>query len=72
MIGVGVGLSIPLEDTSDFSLTHVGGKAQLTISYLMTRDIKLFVDGGYAFWMGLDLFDAYNGILAGAGVVIKY
>ena len=36
-----------------FFMTHVGGKAFLTLSALVSRDTKITVDAGYALWLGL-------------------
>ena len=46
-IALGIGGNIPLEEEDTFSASHIGGFAQVTISYLLTRDWKLFADVGY-------------------------
>jgi len=68
----GVGIIAPYDDENEPALTNVGGKAYLALNYLVTRDVKISVDLGYAYWMNVsDLFLPYGGILAGANVVFK-
>ena len=83
---VGIGGYLPLfSDDSDITiedleLTHVGGFAEFKGSYLLTRDIRLFADAGYAYWYGiydgllgdLGIFGStYSGVYFGAGVTLK-
>jgi hypothetical protein len=37
----------------EYFMTHVGGKAFLSLSALVSRDTKITVDAGYAVWLGL-------------------
>jgi hypothetical protein len=37
----------------DFFMTHVGGKAFMSVSVLVSRNTKITVDAGYAAWLGL-------------------
>lgn len=89
--GVGVGGAVPtFEDETDqydeFYMTHFGGQVKFTTSYLINRDVMLFFDLGYAYWVGLledefgstsggfvsnTFFDGYGGILFGAGITFK-
>jgi hypothetical protein len=65
-----------------FIFTHLGGMAQLTISYLATKDVKFVFEGGYMHWFSMDptgvifdeplLFHTYKGLFAGGGISIKY
>jgi len=87
MAAVGLGAAylwyLP-EDIKDhaFIFTHLGGKAQLTISYLATKDVKFVFEGGYLHWFSMDptgvifdeplLFHTYKGLFAGGGISIKY
>ncbi|MCX7023585.1 MAG: hypothetical protein NT080_03075 [Spirochaetes bacterium] len=60
-------------DTSDTYLFHVGAQAFLNLSFLVTRDVRIFVEGGAEGWLSLsDLFTNYGGIGGGAGVSIKF
>ncbi len=73
-----------LQDDGDpvFIFTHLGGMAQLNISYLVNKDIKFVLEGGYLHWFSMDptrvlfdeplLFHDYNGFFAGGGISIKY
>lgn len=78
----GAGFLVPwwveLEDT--FITTHIGGYANINISYLISRDFKLSVDFGYKHWIGI--WDAlltritgstssYGGIMLAGGVTFK-
>ena len=73
-----VRLWVELEDT--FITTHIGGYANINISYLISRDFKLSVDFGYKHWIGI--WDAlltritgstssYGGIMLAGGVTFK-
>jgi len=70
------------EKGDDFIFSHLGGTANLTLSYLLNRNIKLTLEGGYLYWFSLDptsifmddslLFKSYGGPFVGAGVGIKF
>lgn len=70
------------EEDDEFILSHLGGMANLTATYLVTRDIKLTAEAGYMHWFSLDptslfldeslLFKSYYGLFVGAGLSIKY
>ena len=72
---LGVGSAIPLTDnySEKYYLSHFGAKAQLSLSYLLTRDIKLFGEAGFGMWFSLNdrWFDSYSGILLGGGITFK-
>jgi hypothetical protein len=82
-LAVGAGGAIPLssDDSLDaFYLSHIGIQAKATGSVLITRDIRLFVDAGFAHWasvysdtsIGIPfLTNSYGGLLIGAGVTFK-
>lgn len=76
MAALGVGMAIPLEaDKRDFQLTHFGGSAQLTVTYLFSRDAKLVLEAGYLGWAtdpastGLG---TYEGVFGGVGISGKF
>ncbi len=73
-VAVGVGGNLPESDEEDFSISHVGGFVELTISFLIGRDLKVFGDAGYSAWFGTGdaVNETYAGIMAGAGVTYKY
>jgi hypothetical protein len=70
------------EEDDEFILSHLGGMANVTVTYLATRDIKLTAEAGYMHWFSLDptslffdsslLFRSYSGLFVGAGLSIKY
>ncbi|HUV07755.1 MAG TPA: hypothetical protein VMX75_08480 [Spirochaetia bacterium] len=81
-VGVGAGFLVPwwvkLEDK--FIVTHIGGFANMNLSYLITRDIKLSIDLGYKHWIGIwdvlleyvtDKTTSYGGFMVGGGVTFK-
>lgn len=70
MIGAGIGGSIPL-NSDNFRLTHVGGLAGVTVSYLFSDNMKFVLDAGYLEWLGLETI-TYGGIFAGVGITFKY
>ena len=87
MAAVGMGAAylwyLP-DDAKDYAFifTHLGGEAQLTISYLVNKSIKFVFEGGYMHWFSMDptgvffdeplLFHSYKGLFAGGGISIKY
>jgi hypothetical protein len=70
------------EEDDEFVLSHLGGMANVTVTYLATRDIKLTAEAGYMYWFSLDptslffdeslLFKSYGGLFVGAGLSFKY
>ena len=70
MIGAGIGGSIPL-NSDNFRLTHVGGLAGITVSYLFNNNMKFVLDAGYLEWLGLGTI-TYGGVFAGGGITFKY
>jgi hypothetical protein len=81
MLGVGGGVPLSDDENLDsFYLSHLGGQARLTGSLLITRDIMLYVEAGFAYWAGLygsppaalrDALSSYGGLLIGGGVTFK-
>ncbi|MCD6123425.1 MAG: hypothetical protein J7K04_16455, partial [Spirochaetales bacterium] len=65
-----IGGTIPLNSDS-FRLTHVGGLAGVTVSYLLNDSIKFVLDLGYLEWLGIGIM-SYGGIFTGGGVTFKY
>jgi hypothetical protein len=60
-------------DTQQFFATHIGGTAYANISYLVTRDMKLYVDLGYTYMASglstiLTSVMSYNGPTIGIGI----
>jgi hypothetical protein len=60
-------------DTSGSMFPHVGGFAYLNLSYLVTRNVRIFADIGAEYWMTLAdwLYSSYGGVGFGAGVSFK-
>jgi hypothetical protein len=85
---VGIGTIIPIEEGALDNIqffSHVGGKATLTVSYLLGRDFKLFIDAGFSYWFGvfagilgsgtvfdIPYFDSYGGPSVGGGLTYKF
>jgi hypothetical protein len=57
----------------------------LTVSYLLGRDFKLFIDAGFSYWFGvfagifgsgtvfdIPYFDSYGGPSVGGGLTYKF
>jgi len=57
---------------SDY-LSHIGLQAGGRVGYLLSRDMRLFVDAGLDYWLALDnlLFNDYGGVTIGAGISFK-
>jgi hypothetical protein len=57
-------------DTNFFP--HVGAQAYVNLSYLITRDMRIYAEGGYEYWLHISQFFAdYGGLGLGAGVAFK-
>lgn len=53
-------------------LSHAGFQAGGRLGYLLSRDMRLFVDAGFDYWMSLSsYFSDYGGVTFGAGVSFK-
>jgi hypothetical protein len=69
-------------DENEFILSHVGGTANLGLSYMLNRNIRLTLDAGFLYWFSLDptsifadeslLFRSYGGMFAGVGASIRF
>ncbi len=74
-IDVALGMLIPVfEKFEDYIVySSIGGHAKLGISYMMSDNIKLSGEVGYATMLGISSwFDTYSGLLVGGGVTFKY
>jgi hypothetical protein len=74
--GVGltyVHIAVPPFGYESDSLTHLGAQAGGRIGYLVSRDIRLYVDVGADYWLPLDHihFKEYGGLTIGAGISFK-
>ncbi len=63
---------IASDDNEDW-LSHYGAQAYVRLSYLFTRNIRAFAEGGFEYWIAADrfFFDNFGGLGFGAGVAIK-
>jgi hypothetical protein len=53
-------------------LSHLGAQAGMRAAYLLSRNMRAFVDAGIDYWMTLGWpFDDYGGVTVGAGVSFK-
>ncbi|HRU03448.1 MAG TPA: hypothetical protein P5030_04995, partial [Rectinema sp.] len=59
--------------TNTSYLSHYGFQAGARIGYLINRNMRVFLDAGYDYWIDLSsgLFPNYGGITIGAGVTFK-
>ncbi len=75
--GVGVSYAhvlTPLDDDEDTDwLSHIGAQAYLNASYLVSRDMKVYAEAGFDYWLSMDeyFFDSYGGLSFGAGIAFK-
>ena len=60
-------------DSSDTYIAHLGFQANLSASYLATRNVKIFAEVGYEYWLSLAswLYSSYGGLSVGGGVSVK-
>ncbi|MEI6875928.1 MAG: hypothetical protein WCL50_12465 [Spirochaetota bacterium] len=53
-------------------LSHVGVQAYLKASWLVTRDLRVFAEGGIEYWVTVSrFFNPYGGFGVGAGAALK-
>lgn len=76
-VDAAMGMLIPIIDADEFDevviYSSFGGHARLTLSYMVSDDFKVFVEGGYTAMLAVtDLFDSYTGTFVGAGITLKY
>jgi hypothetical protein len=66
-------LSGTSRDTSDTYLAHLGAQAYLNLSFLVTRDIRVFAEVGGEYWLSMSdwLYSSYGGVGGAAGVSFK-
>jgi hypothetical protein len=59
-------------DKTDW-LSHYGAQAYVRASFLFTRDLKVFAEAGFEYWLSADpyYFENYGGLGFGAGVSYK-
>jgi len=59
-------------DTSDSFFSHYGAQAYVRVSFLVTRDIKIFAEAGGEYWFAAStIYSTYGGIGYGGGVSLK-
>ncbi len=76
-IDVALGMLVPIaeEYQDDFIIySSIGGHARLGVSYMISDNIKLFGEAGYAAMLSINdgFFNSYSGLLFGGGVTFKY
>jgi hypothetical protein len=61
-------------DQEDYWPSHVGGIAHLNVSYLVSRDVKIFVEGGGRAYFSINPIMTENliGPYVGAGLTLKF
>lgn len=70
---------ITIENSEDFwdsfTMTHLGGVAEVKVDYLIGDNLKLFVKGGFGYYLSIlgegSVVQSYGGPLAGAGATFK-
>jgi hypothetical protein len=75
---------VDIPEEKRFVLTHVGGLAGLAVNYLLNKNLRLSLEGGYANWftlvpgqnflgaVGELFFPSYDGLFVGAGILIRF
>jgi hypothetical protein len=63
---IGIGESFALSSSATTGSPVFGLRGTVEFGFLVTRDLKLFLDGGYEYWFG-----TRQGFLAGGGVLFK-
>jgi hypothetical protein len=73
-LSLGVGFDTTFADETQFAFTRWGGNAALEASYLVSRDVRIGIEGGYLLWLGTGTYEgpSYSGVFAGASVAFNY
>ncbi|MCK5152809.1 MAG: hypothetical protein KAQ93_00495 [Spirochaetales bacterium] len=76
-IDVSLGMLVPIieEYQDDYVIySSIGGHVRLGVSYMISDNIKIFGEAGYAAMLSINegFFNSYSGILYGGGVTFKY
>ncbi|MDA8409567.1 MAG: hypothetical protein M0001_04145 [Treponema sp.] len=60
-------------DTSNTWFFHFGGQADLAASFLVTRDVKIYAEAGFEYWLSTIswLYSNYGGVSVGGGLTWK-
>lgn len=71
---VGISGSIPLSQDDTVSFSHVGGSVEMSIQFLVSADLRVSLDGGYAAWFAIvpGETDPYWGPMFGLGANYRY
>lgn len=73
LIGLGFGGLIPLHSGDRFYLSQAGGLIQIGLEFLVTPQVKVFLDGGVTQWLPLSTsYSGYGGFYGGAGISVGY
>jgi hypothetical protein len=71
LAAVGIGGFVPASAQQSFYVSIAGGLAQLSLSYLVSPQVKLFADTGYEQWLPISM-NGWGGFYGGLGVSINY
>lgn len=76
-IDVALGMLVPIAEEwqDDFIIySSIGGHARLAVNYMVSDNIKIFAEAGYAAMLSINdgFFNSYAGVLYGGGVTLKY
>jgi len=73
LAAVGIGGLVPLSSGNSFEISLGGGFVQLGASYLVSPQVKLFVDLGFAKWFPVSTAGlGYEGAYGGVGIAVNY
>ena len=53
-------------------LTHAGFLAEITVSHIVSKRLRLFGEFGYTYWFGFDDISGYGGWVFGLGLIIHF
>ncbi|MBI9107631.1 MAG: hypothetical protein JEZ04_12865 [Spirochaetales bacterium] len=75
-IALGATGLIPIAETDEFLMTHIGGSVALTLNWMFSDNMRLFAEGGYSYWFSiapkaLTSVSEFGGIFGGLGVTFK-
>jgi hypothetical protein len=71
-VGVGTAVAIPLREDERFAFSHFGGFVEAQINLLLSGDVRLGAELGYAAWFAPGVDNSYTGLTIGLGAIYRY
>ena len=70
--GIGTALAIPLREEERFSFSHFGGFVEAQVNLLLSGNLRIGAELGYAAWFAPGVDNSYTGVTIGLGGIYRY